>query len=147
MSSFIKGSIRFSSEQVTFSVLQKKNLQNWVAETITNEGFVPEELNFTFCNDKHLHTINKKFLKHSTYTDIITFDYSKDAQQKIKGEIFISIERVKENAKKFKSNFQDELHRVIIHGVLHLCEHDDTSPLLKKQMTKKEDYYLSLRDF
>ena len=133
--------IRFFSEEIKFSLANKNDLRKWILKTILKEGYKLEELNFVFCSDKYLLQLNKKFLKHNTLTDVITFNYS-ETTQKISGEIYISIERIKENAKKFNSTFKNELHRVIIHGVLHLCGFSDKYPSRKSQMKRKEDYYL-----
>ena len=102
-----------------------------------------ENLNFIFCSDAYLLEKNRQFLNHNTYTDIITFDYCKD--QLIIGDVFISIERVKENAESFKVHFEKELDRVLIHGVLHLLGYKDKSDQEKIQMREKEEFYLSLR--
>lgn len=100
-------------------------------------------LSYIFCSDKYLQEINNQYLKHRTFTDIITFNYG--AEEGIEGDIFISINRVKENANKFKSDFDTELHRVIIHGVLHLIGYNDKTKTEKALMREKEDTYLSLR--
>ena len=97
---------------------------------------------FVFCDDNYLHKINLEFLKHDTFTDIITFDYS--AGNEIVSEIYISVDRVADNAKKFSQTFEDEIHRVIIHGVLHLCGYRDKLAEDKQIMRDKENHYLSL---
>jgi rRNA maturation RNase YbeY len=102
-------------------------------------GFV----NFVFCSDEYLRQINLQYLNHASYTDIITFDNS-ESKQIVEGDIFISVDRVKENASKFSRPFQEELHRVIIHGILHLVGYSDKGPIRKVRMTKKEDACLSL---
>jgi rRNA maturation RNase YbeY len=102
-------------------------------------------LNYIFCTDNYLLQINNDYLKHNTLTDIITFDYTEGKM--VSGEVFISVERVRENAALFSGSFKDELHRVMIHGILHLCGHKDKTPSAKKEMTAQEDYYLSLRSF
>lgn len=117
-------------------------LRSWVISTAKNEGFSVGELSFIFCDDKYLHKINLEFLNHDTLTDIITFDYS--SEDEIAGEIYISIDRVNENAKAFNQDTAQEIRRIIIHGVLHLLGYKDKSPEEKTQMTSKEDYYLSL---
>ena len=121
-------------------------LRLWIRETITSEGFRSGEISFIFCGDNYLHQINKEYLRHDTYTDIITFDNS-DEEGTISGDIFISVERVEENALGFQVSSTDELHRVIIHGILHLCGYLDKKPADKKQMTEKENYYLNKRNF
>lgn len=102
------------------------------------------ELNYIFCTDPYLHNINRRFLKHDTYTDIITFDNS-TVQDFIEADIYISLDRVRENARKFNVTFDEELHRVMVHGLLHLAGYGDKSPSEKVLMKKKEDAYLSLR--
>ncbi len=97
---------------------------------------------FVFCDDNYLHKINLEFLKHDTFTDIITFDYS--AGNEIISEIYISVDRVADNAKKYSQTFEDEIHRVIIHGVLHLCGYKDRLAEDKQIMRDKENHYLSL---
>ncbi len=97
---------------------------------------------FVFCDDNYLHKINLEFLKHDTFTDIITFDYS--AGNEIISEIYISVDRVADNAKKYSQTFEDEIHRVIIHGVLHLCGYRDRLAEDKQIMRDKENHYLSL---
>lgn len=105
-----------------------------------------EELNFIFCTDRYLLKMNKDFLNHDTYTDIITFNTGQD-RKKIQGDIFISYDRVKENARQFQASVRDETHRVMIHGVLHLLGYSDKKPADKKTMTQKEDLYLLKRGF
>ena len=99
-------------------------------------------IDFVFCDDNYLHKINLEFLKHDTFTDIITFDYS--AGNEIISEIYISVDRVADNAKKYSQTFEDEIHRVIIHGVLHLCGYKDKLAEDKQIMRDKENHYLSL---
>jgi probable rRNA maturation factor len=101
-------------------------------------------VNFIFCSDEYLHSINVQYLNHTTYTDIVTFD-SSETKGLIEGDIFISVERIQENASKFNTSFDEELHRVIIHGVLHLIGYSDKGSTKKAQMKRKEDTYLSLR--
>jgi rRNA maturation RNase YbeY len=103
-------------------------------------------LSFVFCSDAYLLEINKQYLNHDTFTDIVTFDSSED-EDVIAGDIFISVERIRENASKFSVSEKDELNRVIIHGVLHLCGYYDKKKEDKALMTEKEDYYLSTRAF
>lgn len=101
-------------------------------------------INFIFCTDAYLHEMNVKYLNHDTYTDVITFDYTENPPE-ISGDIFISSERVRENAKQFGTTFVMELHRVMIHGLLHLAGFDDKTAREQQQMRSKEDYYLSLQ--
>jgi probable rRNA maturation factor len=139
-------SINFFTEDVVFSLKNKIKLKNWIKSTITAEGYSLQELNYIFCSDEYLLQINQQYLDHDTYTDIITFDHS-DKHQVIAGDIFISKERIRENAIQFKSGEENELHRVIIHGALHLLGYQDKKAESKKLMTEKEDHYLGLRNF
>lgn len=116
------------------------NLEPWIKTVITKENKTLGEINYIFCTDEYLLEKNQTFLNHNTYTDIITFDYSEENQ--ISGDIFISIERVKENARKFAVEFETELKRVMIHGVLHLIGYNDKSEDEQKLMREKENFYL-----
>jgi probable rRNA maturation factor len=107
------------------------------------EGFELEELNYIFCSDEYLHQMNLTYLNHDTLTDIITFDNS-EAEQIIEGDIFISIDRVKENSEEFDVLFETELHRVLVHGLLHLFGYKDKSEREKVLMREKEEACLSL---
>jgi len=122
-----------------------KKVKNWIVKAILNENLKEGEVNYIFCDDNYLSELNIKYLKHNTLTDIISFDYT--IGKIISGDIFISIERVKENAEMFNTKYVDELHRVMIHGVLHYCGYKDKTDEEKTQMRSKEDYYLSLLDF
>jgi probable rRNA maturation factor len=136
--------IRFFSEDTDFILAHPRKTSEWIKATAKKERCLIEELNYIFCSDTYLLTINQDFLKHNTFTDIITFDYS-TSKQSLEGEIYISVDRVSENAFKFKRDFEEELHRVIIHGVLHLIGYKDKKGSDKTLMRKKEDTYLSLR--
>lgn len=138
--------VHFFSEDLVFTLKQKTHVRNWIKFTITAEGYKLAELNFIFCSDPYLLTINQQYLNHDTFTDIITFDNS-EVEKEITGDIFISIDRIRENAIKFKVPFEDELHRVIIHGTLHLLGYPDKTKAAKAIMTQKEDEYLAKRDF
>lgn len=136
--------VHFFYEDIDFRLNHPDNTIQWVQKIIENEGYQAQELNFIFCTDEYLHKINLQYLEHDTYTDIITFDNS-DAPQVIEGDIFISVERVQDNAHSMQINFETELHRVIIHGVLHLLGHADKSDKEKLAMREKEEACLSLR--
>ncbi len=138
--------IQFFEENITYTLKQKTAVRRWVTDTITAEGYKLKELTYIFCSDSYLLQINQQYLNHDTYTDIITFDNS-DIAKTIVGDIFISIDRIRENALKFSHTEADELHRVIIHGALHLLGYKDKSPADKKKMTLKEDFYLNKRTF
>lgn len=137
--------ITFSNEGIKFNLKNKTLLKKWIASTIEKKKRKTGEISFVFCSDEHLLTINKQYLNHDTYTDIITFDYSKDSLQlPVSGDIFISVDRVGENAKKFSKTFENELHRVMIHGTLHLLGYKDKTKAHKEEMTKAEDACLKL---
>jgi rRNA maturation RNase YbeY len=137
------GSISFFSEGISFELPRQKVINEWISNIVSMEGKTLKHLNYIFCSDAHLLTINQQYLAHDYYTDIITFDSSLSADV-IEGDIFISIDRVRDNADTLGISFLDELNRVIAHGVLHLIGFDDTSAHLKIQMREKEDSYLSL---
>ena len=134
--------IHFHFEEVDFSLPRIHSLKQWIESVATKEKCRVTLLNFVFCTDPYLHQINLDYLNHDTLTDIITFPYTLPPD--IEGDIFISIDRVKENAIIFKTSFLNELHRVISHGVLHLCGYHDKSPEEKKLMTQKENEALQL---
>jgi rRNA maturation RNase YbeY len=138
--------ISFFEEDIRYKLKNKTLVRQWIKDTIGAEGFKLKELNYIFCSDAYLLTLNQQYLDHDTYTDIITFDNS-EVEGDIVGDIFISIERIRENAIKFGHSETDELHRVIIHGALHLVGYTDKSVVTKKKMTQKEDEYLAKRSF
>lgn len=136
----IKIMISFHTEEIKFTLKNKTILKKWIISVIKKKRRKAGDLNFIFCSDDHLLGINKQYLHHDTYTDIITFDYSKeDLKMPVSGDIFISIDRVAENSKKFGKTFENELHRVIIHGTLHLLGYNDKTKAAKEEMTKEED--------
>ena len=136
--------IDFFSE-TTFNLKNPEKVASWISVIISNENLEEGELSYIFCDDEYLHKLNVEFLKHDTLTDIISFDNSLGNQ--INGDIFISVERVKENASTFNTTFENELHRVIIHGVLHYCGYKDKTKKDADLMRVKENKALSLRDF
>jgi len=136
--------IEFYSE-TDFKIENPKSLSHWISETILQENHQPGDLTYVFCDDAYLHRLNVQFLKHDTLTDIISFDNSLGKQ--IHGEIYISIERVKENASTYRVAFLEELHRVIIHGVLHFCGYKDKSKQEQDTMTRMENKALNRRTF
>lgn len=137
-------SINFFSQKPRFKLSNPKKVTAWIKNTIKKEGKALVSLNYIFCTDEYLHEMNVQFLKHDTLTDIITFNYN-PSKTEIEGEVYISIDRVRENAKSFETDFQTELNRVIIHGVLHLIGYNDKNKSQKAIMREKEDSYLSLR--
>jgi rRNA maturation RNase YbeY len=136
--------ITYTSEN-NFKLNDKNELSKWVEFTIHQEDKDLGEINYIFCNDNYLHNINVKTLKHNTLTDIISFDYT--TGNLISGDIYISVDRVKDNAGDIGIEFRDELHRVMVHGILHYCGFNDKLNDDKQLMRSKEDYYLSLRTF
>ncbi|KJJ38641.1 rRNA maturation RNase YbeY [Aequorivita vladivostokensis] len=128
--------IEFNFE-TDFELKSRMKIQKWISEIIISEGFEEGEVLYIFCDDEYLHKLNVTFLGHDTLTDIISFDYR--AGKQINGEIYISVERVAENSKDFKTNFEDELHRVMIHGILHFCGYKDKTALEEGAMRSKED--------
>lgn len=119
-------------------------VKNWIKSIAENERFEVVDLSYVFCNDDYLLEINIEHLDHHTLTDIITFDLSDDPEDpEIEGEIYISTDRVKENAEKFRVSFESELSRVLAHGMLHLCGYKDKSPEEERIMREKENFYLA----
>jgi rRNA maturation RNase YbeY len=136
--------IDFFIQDISFKIPKPRKTRQWILEAIAREKKQIEHLNYIFCSDAYLLSMNEQYLNHKTLTDIITFDNS-EKKGVIEGDVFISIERVKANADELSTEFDDELHRVIIHGVLHLIGYSDKSAVGKAHMRKKEDAYLSLR--
>ena len=133
--------ISFISENSDFKLKNKTLFKEWINSVILKEKkILGGEINFVFCNDEYLLSLNEQFLKHDTFTDIITFDYTENGV--IAGDVVISIDRVKENAEKFEVAFEVELKRIIIHGILHLIGYKDKNEKDKVEMTSKEDFYI-----
>ena len=131
--------INFFYENIdTFNLNSK--VDTWIEDTIQNENKQVGEINVIFCSDEHLLKMNKEHLSHDFYTDIITFDNSEN--NIVSGDLFISRDRVEDNAKQFNVSFDQEIHRVIIHGVLHLLVYNDKTEEEQKQMREKENFYL-----
>ena len=133
--------ISFTSVEINYNLKNKLKVRSWVRSIIESERKRPGDITYVFCNDEYLVGMNEKYLKHHTLTDIITFDYSEEGI--LSGDIFISVERVKENAVSFNTTFNQEIGRVMAHGVLHLSGYKDRSTEDKKVMRGKEDLYLS----
>jgi len=131
--------------ETEFSIENSDQILSWISHSIVKESYNEGDINYIFCSDDYLLDINDKYLKHNTLTDIISFDET--LGRLVSGDVFISVDRVRENALIFDVSFSDELHRVMIHGVLHFCGYRDKTKEEKKIMREKEDYYLSLRDF
>ena len=133
--------IFFHKESVSFP-LDTSLINNWIENAVLSLGYSLKNLSFVFCDDEYLKNINVKYLGQDYYTDVISFDYS--TEEGLVGDVFISIERVRENANNFKVSFNEELFRVIIHGVLHLCGFNDKTDKEIKEIRKQENHFLSL---
>lgn len=131
--------INFNYE-TKFRLDNEQSILRWVSGVITSEGFKEDEINYIFCDDNYLHKLNVEFLSHDTLTDIISFDYS--IGKNLQGDIFISIERVRDNAQDFEVSFESEINRVIVHGILHYCGYKDKSEEDANIMRSKENFYL-----
>lgn len=134
--------IQFHTEDIQFNFQKANIIRDWLHSTAQQEGSDIASLSFVFCSDSYLHDINVEYLNHDTLTDVITFQYSEPDSTEIEGDIFISIDRIKENATQFQVTFEQELFRVMVHGTLHLLGYGDKSPEEKTQMTEKENFYL-----
>ncbi len=126
--------------ETDFELTSENRISKWISNTILNEKCREGEINYIFCDDEYLHKLNVEFLNHDTLTDIISFDYS--VGKELHGDIYISVERVRENAQDYKVAFLDELHRVMVHGVLHYCGYKDKTDDDAVVMRSKEDVYL-----
>jgi rRNA maturation RNase YbeY len=131
------GKITFYSEDVAFTLPQKRLYKAWIEQTAASHGKTVGELSFVFCSDSFLLEMNKTYLQHDYFTDIITFDYSE--KNTISGDLFISVDRVKDNASKIGVSLQNETQRVVIHGVLHLCGFKDKKKTEVEMMRKMEE--------
>ena len=135
-------SIRFSSQNIDFELPEAEKVKKWVLQVVQQRGKRVGNISYLFCDDEHLLGVNQQFLNHDTYTDIITFDYV--VADLISGDIMISVDRVGENAEKFGVPFEQELHRVVIHGVLHLLGQGDKSDVEAAEMRRQEEEALAL---
>ena len=136
--------INFFKEDIRYRLLNREEIISWISSAVRKEGFKAGAINIILCSDKYLRKMNKEFLQHDYNTDIITFDLTEDPSV-ISGDLFISLERVVENAITFETTVTKELHRVMIHGVLHLCGYSDKSKVKQKEMRSREDFYLERR--
>ncbi len=135
------GKFLFNSVSSGFKLKDPLVYKTFFPLIFEEEKFLYKTITYIFCGDDYIKNLNVEFLSHNTYTDILTFCLS-DKTKPIIAEIYISIDRIRENASLFKVSFDDELNRVMIHGLLHLCEYEDHTPILKLNMKKREDYYL-----
>jgi rRNA maturation RNase YbeY len=133
--------LTFHSEEIDFELDNAAKIDAWLKKVIKNEKWILAEVTYIFCSDVYLYQMNVEHLQHDTYTDVITFQYNEEF---VEGDIFISVERTAENAKTFGVTSSHELHRVMVHGLLHLMGYKDKEPADKTLMTEKENQYLEL---
>ncbi len=132
--------IKYFTEDTAFNLKNKKLLKEWIISAVENENKIAGELNYIFTSDNYLIQINNEYLSHNYFTDIVTFNYCQD--NIVSGDIFISIDTVKNNSKRFGVTQLNELHRVMIHGILHLIGYNDQNEEQKAEMREKENFYL-----
>jgi len=133
--------INFFNEDIDFKLKGKNNFKHWLKDVAEREGFRIKNLNYIFCSDQYLHKVNVEYLNHDTYTDVITFDNSED-KKTIEGDIFVSIERIVDNSNILNTLLEEEIKRVIVHGLLHLCGYSDYSIQDKEEMRRLESEYI-----
>ena len=133
--------ITFLSENINLPAIDQTKVSRWIKLVAASQGRKAGHINYIFCDDERILEVNNYYLQHDYFTDIITFDYS--SGKTISGDIFISIDTVKSNAEGLKISFEEELHRVIIHGILHLCGQDDKTTESQAEMTRKENEALA----
>ena len=146
MSPDLEPVIDFFSEDIDFELPQQEEVIAWLQSVAKHENADIQELSYVFCTDEYLLEMNQQYLEHDTFTDVITFDYAEE-EGIIEGDVFISVERTRENAAGLGIAHLDELHRVMAHGLLHLLGYTDKAEADQQEMRKKEDFYLSLRPF
>ncbi|MCD7963970.1 MAG: rRNA maturation RNase YbeY [Rikenellaceae bacterium] len=134
--------INYFTEDCVFSFRNRRKINKWIKDTVSRENMVTGDISIIFSSDDYLLEVNKKFLNHDYYTDIITFDYCEN--KTLCGDLFISIDTVRSNSEKFNVSFDNELKRVIIHGILHLCGYGDKTEKEETLMREKENFYLSI---
>ncbi|MCU0353772.1 MAG: rRNA maturation RNase YbeY [Cytophagales bacterium] len=137
------GTIAFFNEDIEFTLPAKRCTAAWLKQIVEREGKQVEALNYVFCSDDYLLDVNRQYLDHDYYTDIITFNQSEDSAA-LEGDIYISIDRVRDNAESLGVTFEEELRRVLCHGLLHLCGYDDHTDADRAAMREREDFYLFL---
>jgi len=138
----LEQAVEFHAEDIEFELANPKIIRHWTKQVIEREEKTLNHISYIFCSDSYLHDLNLQYLDHDTFTDIITFQYAK--LPVVEGDIFISIDRIRENAAHYNVTFEDELHRVMSHGVLHLCGYRDKEASEKARMTEKEDQALQI---
>lgn len=134
--------ISFENEDVELKLKNKLILKKWIKQVAESYGFKTGDLTYIFCSDDKILEVNRQYLQHDYYTDIITFDYDEDGV--VSGDMFISVDTVRTNAEQYAPSFEDEMHRVIIHGVLHLCGLKDKDPDDEKKMRAAEEKALAM---
>ena len=134
--------IAYYAEEVKLPAIKKKTVGDWIRKVASLYGKRTGDISYIFCSDEKILEVNKQYLQHDYYTDIISFDYTEGT--KISGDLFISLERVKSNSENFGTDYTEELHRIIIHGILHLCGINDKGPGEREIMTQKENEALAL---
>ena len=136
--------ITFTPDNIPMPSIQLAQVERWIRSVAADHGFSVGDLHYIFCNDEKILAVNQEFLQHDYFTDIITFDYCEG--DRLSGDLFISVDSVRENAQEYGTEFKEELNRVIVHGILHLIGYDDHNDKDIAMMRKKENYYLSLRE-
>ncbi len=134
--------ISYNTEQVKMPKLEKRKTNAWIRQVAEKYGKKIGEVAYVFCDDAKILEVNRQYLQHDYYTDIITFDYCEN--NTLHGDIFISLDTVESNAQEFGTTFENELHRILIHGILHLCGQEDKTPEARAEMTRKENEALAL---
>ncbi|MCD7932971.1 MAG: rRNA maturation RNase YbeY [Tannerellaceae bacterium] len=134
--------ITYYTEDIEMPVIKKQVVSNWIKEVAAHHGKKTGEITYIFCSDEKILEVNREYLQHDYYTDIITFDYTQG--DKISGDLFISLDTVKTNAEKFNTDYNEELHRTIIHGILHLCGINDKGPGEREIMEQHENEALKI---
>lgn len=133
--------IKFNTDSIEMPALNERQITRWIKSVAADYGFAVGNINYIFCSDKRELAVNREFLGHDYFTDVITFDYS--TASTLNGDIFISLDTVRSNAEMVGTSFEHELHRIIIHGVLHLTGQGDKTPETKAKMTEKEEKALA----
>ena len=136
--------ISFFSQEVSLPTFDQRKITDWIKKTAAFYGKRAGDISYVFCSDDRILEVNRQFLQHDYYTDVITFDYSE--ADIVSGDIFISVDTVRSNAEQFGQSYERELHRIIIHGVLHLCGQEDKTPEMRRVMTEKEELALKTLD-
>ena len=134
--------IRYYAEEIKTPAIKRRTINNWIKAVAADHGYTVGEISYIFCSDEKILEVNREYLQHDYYTDIITFDYTE--KNKISGDLFISLETVATNAQQFQSSYDQELHRVIIHGILHLCGINDKGPGEREIMEAAENQALQI---